>query len=328
MRGPELTLRGWLTPPSGKPLIHFLHGNGFCGRVYEPMLRRLAEDFDLWLSDVAGHGDSDPGTRFPGWNHSARLALEAFAAHRQAFGAVPLFAVGHSFGGVLTTLLLAQAEQPFQRAVLLDPVLFSRGMAASMALVNLLRMGRFVPLARATLRRRRHWPSRAAALQSLQGRGAYRGWSDDALVAFVEHALRDSTDGGVELKCHPETEARVFSSGPRGLWRSIARIQVPTLIAHGTHTIPFVGPAAHRAAGLNAQIQIRQVAGGHCFMQEDPESAAALVRDFLLDHESTPAECSASGSIDIAVRGTVNPSAAAGRQNSTAPECARKIWTT
>lgn len=157
------------------------------------------------------------------------VVLEAFAAHRHTFGAVPLFAVGHSFGGVLTTLLLAQAEQLFQRAVLLDPVLFSRGMAASMALVNLLRMGRFVPLARATLRRRRHWPRRAAALQSLQGRGAYRGWIDDALVAFVEHALRDSTDGGVELKCHPETEACVFSSGPRGLWRSTASQRQPNV---------------------------------------------------------------------------------------------------
>ncbi len=43
------TLRGWHTPPSGKPLLHFLHGNGYCGRVYEPLLALLAEDFDLWL---------------------------------------------------------------------------------------------------------------------------------------------------------------------------------------------------------------------------------------------------------------------------------------
>ena len=53
------TLRGWRSEPSGKPLLHFLHGNGFCGRAYEPMLRHLARDFDLWLCDVQGHGDSD-----------------------------------------------------------------------------------------------------------------------------------------------------------------------------------------------------------------------------------------------------------------------------
>ncbi|NVJ12128.1 alpha/beta hydrolase, partial [Myxococcus sp. AM001] len=28
------TLRGWHTPPSGKPVLHFLHGNGYCRRVY------------------------------------------------------------------------------------------------------------------------------------------------------------------------------------------------------------------------------------------------------------------------------------------------------
>ncbi|TKA89090.1 alpha/beta fold hydrolase, partial [Halopseudomonas bauzanensis] len=43
------TLRGWHSPPSGKPLLHFIHGNGFCCRTYEPMLALLAEHFDLWL---------------------------------------------------------------------------------------------------------------------------------------------------------------------------------------------------------------------------------------------------------------------------------------
>ncbi len=61
------TLRGWRSEPSGKPLLHFLHGNGFCGRTYEPMLRLLAEDFDLWLCDIQGHGESDHGGRFHGW---------------------------------------------------------------------------------------------------------------------------------------------------------------------------------------------------------------------------------------------------------------------
>ena len=36
------TLRGWHSRPSGKPVLHFLHGNGFCTRTYEPMLGLLA----------------------------------------------------------------------------------------------------------------------------------------------------------------------------------------------------------------------------------------------------------------------------------------------
>ena len=71
------TVRGWHSVPSGRPLLHFLHGNGFCGRTYEPMLRHLAGHFDLWLSDVQGHGDSDHGGIFIGWNRNAELAVEA-----------------------------------------------------------------------------------------------------------------------------------------------------------------------------------------------------------------------------------------------------------
>ncbi len=80
------TLRGWRSEPSGKPLLHFLHGNGFCGRTYEPMLRLLAEDFDLWLCDIQGHGESDHGGRFHGWNRNAEMAVEAFEAGRGRTG--------------------------------------------------------------------------------------------------------------------------------------------------------------------------------------------------------------------------------------------------
>lgn len=60
------TLRGWRTPASGKPLLHFLHGNGFCCLAYQPLLMGLGEHFDLWLCDVQGHGDSDHGGVFRG----------------------------------------------------------------------------------------------------------------------------------------------------------------------------------------------------------------------------------------------------------------------
>ena len=70
------SLRGWHSPPSGKPLLHFLHGNGFSTRSYEPLLELLAHDFDLWLCDLQGHGQSDHGDKFVGWNRNAELALE------------------------------------------------------------------------------------------------------------------------------------------------------------------------------------------------------------------------------------------------------------
>lgn len=168
------TLRGWRTPVSGKPLLHFLHGNGFCCLAYQPLLMRLGEHFDLWLCDVQGHGDSDHGGVFRGWNRTAELAVEAFQAGRGEYGDVPRFAVGHSFGGVLTGLILAAEPELFERAVLLDPVLFSRRMLGVMGAAALVGLHQRHALARKAASRRSHWPDREAALALLQGRGIFK----------------------------------------------------------------------------------------------------------------------------------------------------------
>ncbi|MFG6433535.1 alpha/beta fold hydrolase [Roseateles sp. LYH14W] len=276
-------LRGWRTPPSGRPLLHFLHGNGFCGRVYEPLLLALARDFDLWLCDAPGHGDSDATPRFAGWNRCAEAALDAFQAGRAAYGDVPLMAVGHSFGGVQTALLLGAAGQPFGRAVLLDPVLFPPPMLLAAQMMGRAGTGLVNPLARATKRRRREWPSREHARESLRGRGTYRGWDEAALDAFVTHALRDSPDGTVRLKCAPELESTIFSTMPDQLWSRLRRIPVPTLLLHGDSTMPFVRTGCARAHAHNApHVHVQVTTGGHCFMQEHPADAAARVRAHLL----------------------------------------------
>ncbi|AMK31054.1 alpha/beta fold hydrolase [Pseudomonas mosselii] len=274
------TLRGWRTPASGKPLLHFLHGNGFCSLVYQPMLMRLGEHFDLWLSDVQGHGDSDHGGAFCGWNRSAALAVEAFETGRGEYGDVPRYALGHSFGGVLTGLILASEPQLFQRAVLLDPVLFSRRMIGVMGAAAMVGLHRRHALARKAATRRSHWPDRESAQASLQGRGIFKGWTDAALQAYVEHAIGDCGEG-VVLKCRPSREVEIFSSFPERMWQHLGRIQTPTRILYGEQTYPFVPHSVQRLVGLNARVSAQQVAGGHCFMQEDPPMAAKLVLAFL-----------------------------------------------
>lgn len=275
------TLRGWHTPPSGKPMLHFLHGNGFCGQVYEPMLRHLSADFDLWLSDAQGHGDSDHGERFVGWNRSADLAVAALRTQGQAFQDVRHVALGHSFGGVLTALMAGEHRGLFERVVLLDPVLFTPTMLMGMSLGALTGVIRHTPLARQARARRDHWPSRDEALAALTGRGTYKGWTDEAMQAFVTHALADAEDGGVRLKCRPSREADIFSSGPERLWSVLGRVRTPVLLLHAQRTFPFVSESAQRWRQLNDAVETREVTGGHCFMQEDPAQAAALVQGFL-----------------------------------------------
>ncbi|MFI8482273.1 alpha/beta fold hydrolase [Pseudomonas sp. NPDC078700] len=278
----SFTTRGWHTKPSGKPVLHFLHGNGYCGRVYEPLLGYLAEDFDLWLCDAQGHGESDHGGRFHGWNRNAELAVEAWnSVGREHFADAQLYAVGHSFGGVLTSLILAQYPQLFKRAVLLDPVLFSASMIGVMALSDVVGLSRRTGMAAKAVKRRKVWPDRATAQGLLQGRGMFRGWTAQSLDAYIAHALKD-TDDGVELKCRPSREADIFSSYPRRLWSSLAKIQTPTEVLYGHSSYPFVAKSVARLCASNAHVHGRVVEGGHCFMQEYPQASAERVSQFLL----------------------------------------------
>lgn len=287
------TLRGWRSPASGKPLLHFLHGNGFCCLAYQPLLARLAEHFDLWLSDVQGHGDSDHGGPFRGWNRTAALAVEAFEAGRDEYGEVHRYALGHSFGGVLTSLIVASEPQLFRRAVLLDPVLFSRRMLGVMGAARLLGLHRRHGLARGAARRRSHWPDRQAALASLQGRGIFKGWAETALHAYIEHAIGDCGER-VVLKCRPSREVEVFSSFPARLWASLKSINTPTHILYGEQTYPFVPQSVKHLAQLNGAVSTLEMPGGHCFMQEQPGPAAEQVLAFLHPEASC---CSTDGTI-------------------------------
>jgi len=234
------TLRGWHTPPSGKPLLHFLHGNGYCGRVYSPLLNALCEDFDLWLCDVQGHGDSDHGGRFHGWNRSAELALEAFTAGSGDFADAPRFALGHSFGGVLSALMAANDPSLFRRLVLLDPVIYTPLVAASVALLDRTLVQGLLPLVRATRRRRTRWPSREEAFARFRGRGVFADWQDAALRAGA---------------CSPALKAFWMFSGRRSISNEAAIFSTggkftPPSLSPGTVNTPRRTPSRKESFSL------------------------------------------------------------------------------
>ena len=114
------TLRGWHTPPSGKPLLHFLHGNGFCGRAYEPMMQHLAEHFaaqgySFFALDLRKCGRS----RAPG--HTPHFVTdlqfydreldEALRLVREQIGGGQVLLVAHSTGGLILPLWLDRLER-------------------------------------------------------------------------------------------------------------------------------------------------------------------------------------------------------------------------
>ncbi len=274
-------LRGWRTRFSGKPVLHFLHGNGFCSLTYSPMLRELMDDFDLILTDLPGHGDSDCGGRFMGWNKCADYSLSVVTHFfGQLSPTVPRFALGHSFGGVVTALMMGKEPRRFHKAMLMDPVIFSKGMMRVAPVAEWFGLLQRAPLAKQARERRSSWPDRQAAFEAFHNRGGFKGWTDEALQAHVDYALADTLEG-VTLKCSPKREAEIFGSYPKRLWSTLPKVQTPTQILMATKSFPFIARSMEELKAYRAY-DIQSVEGGHCFMQEDPKATAAKIKHWFL----------------------------------------------
>ena len=274
-------LRGVHTVPRGLPVLHFIHGNSYCGRIYEPMWQYLTVHFDVFLHDAQGHGDSDFGGRFVGWKRSAELAKSVWQQHRGQFRNVPHIGMGHSFGGVLTSVVSAHDNDFFVRLVLLDLIIMPPRMTRIMEPLKRLGLYKFNPFAKKAKRRRSQWASAQEALTRLTGRGMFKGWSNAAMLAYVTHGMTENSDGTVSLKCNPAREAEIFSSYMPGLWKTLPQLAAPTFILYGDQTYPFVRDSLGKLGDLLPQLHVEEVAGGHCFMQETPADTAIRVREHL-----------------------------------------------
>ncbi|MCP5161985.1 MAG: alpha/beta hydrolase [Hahellaceae bacterium] len=269
-------VRGWMTRPTGKPVIHFVHGNGYCGLVYWQFLSHLQNDFDLFISDVQGHGGSDLGGRFHGWNRNADFIAECWHHFSGHWSGVTKIAMGHSFGAVLSTLAQAKYSNLFDKMILLDPVFFPANWARLLMLSEPFGLLKLSPLARRAKVRRSSWDSKEDAYAYFNGRGMFKGWQPQCLEDYIEHALRPAKKG-LELRCPPEREAAIFGSFPKRLWAHIEKVNCPTDLIYGDDTYPFVKQSAHAIRLSHPLFRVHQVKGRHCFMQEFPEATASFV---------------------------------------------------
>lgn len=257
----------------GMPTVHWLHGNGFCGGVYWSFLRRLDPRLGLITHDIEGHGESDPARDFAGVPATMTRVHGGLAQNAPS---APLIAMGHSFGAALSLRAVIQNPERFAALVLLDPIFLPPRYWLGTKLAAAL--GRH-PFAAGARRRRSTWADADTARERLRGRGIYASWCDEALDDFVRHATRDADDGRA-LACDPELEAQIFEN-PLYPWRDLPRLQVPTFLYYGVGSYFFMAPSARRAARLQPHLEAEGTPGGHCFMLEHPDVAAARVGGWL-----------------------------------------------
>ncbi len=266
--GLEIALLDW---GGDGPVALLHHANGFCAGTLGLVAERLTPHFRVIGMDARGHGDSarPEGPEAYAWVRFAEdlLGVAEILASENGCGRIGL-GLGHSFGG--TAQLGAAALRPdlFDRIVLVDPVVPP---PPEMIAADPERAERLTHMVEGASRRRSVWPDRVAAREHFSTRGLFANWLPAALDLYVEHGLRDRSDGQVELKCPAEIEATVFGAS-RGLdiFDLARRATTPALFLWAERG-DFPRFVYESLVGEMADARIVDVDAGHLVPMESPE---------------------------------------------------------
>lgn len=265
-------------PVDRPPDLVFLHANGFNARAYRTILAPLAATLRILAPDQRGHGATTLPTDYP---RTSWLDLkDDLLAFLDAMGLERAALAGHSMGG--TASLLAAGDQPTRvRALaLLDPVIRPpNAPGASSELIGV------SPMVQGALRRRRVFPSRAAAVEGYRGRGAFRTWTEAMLEDYVAAGFHDLPDGGVTLACTPEWEVSNYVHQDHDAWAAFEASRCPIRILRAEHDSPGRLDDGLDRLFVTGRVRVDTVPDTTHFL---PMERPDLVREAILEAVAAP----------------------------------------
>ena len=266
-------------PQDRPPDVIFMHANGFNARSYRSILSPLTGLLRIVTPDQRGHGATTLATDRPrsSW-YDLKDDLLAFL---DAMDIERVVLAGHSMGGTASLMAAAEAPARVKALALFDPVIRPPGPLKLGAPDDL----RGAPMVAGAARRRRSFPSHAAAVESYRGRGAFRTWTDDQLEDYVAAGFREVGDGTVELTCTPEWEVSNYIHQAHDAWPAFDATTCPIRILRAEQA--STGRIDERLEQLTAsgRVRIDTIPGTtHFLPMERPE----LVREALLEAVAAP----------------------------------------
>jgi pimeloyl-ACP methyl ester carboxylesterase len=255
---------------SGEDTLIVCHATGFLGQVYGAFAAELKNDVRVVALDFRGHGDSYAPDDVNDFRWSAMADdLRRVIDH---IDASTLHGFGHSMGGAV--LLETERLQPgtFTTAMVFEPIVPP----------GPFRDERLIEASRGRLRR---FPSRGDALLRYASRPPLGLLRADVLHAYVQHGFADDDlegcDGGVVLKCSPDSEANTFMNAGQIYLGILDQIALDVAVAvSGDGGLPAqLAPQVASALPNGRLLEFPMLT--HFGPLQDPAVVANAMRDLL-----------------------------------------------
>ena len=256
--------------------VIFLHANGFNAMTYRSVLEPLAGSLRILAVDQQGHGRSPQRVAHEGRMDWLDLRDDLIGL-LAALDGPPVVLAGHSMGGAVSILAAAERPDAVRGLALFDPVIAPQAMVVAAR-------GLTVPphadnpLAQGARRRRAHFPSRTAAIESYTGRGAFKTWPAQALADYVEDGFKDRPDGEVELTAAPDWESSNFSTHLNDVWTALDGLRMPVAILRAEVGSTCNLQTAEPYHAANPAFRVATIPGSTHFLPlERPDLVAATL---------------------------------------------------
>ena len=263
------------------PRVVLSHGNGFAIDGYFPFWRLLLDDFEVVVFDQRNHGRNPRHSEaHHTYQQIARDAAPIRAAIDKHFGAMPSAGIFHSLSAVANVHGDGEHGVRWDALVLVDPALNAPGGKAREA------GNRFEHvLAKWARARPEHFSDPSELAAQFRASRAASLWLPEAAELMAGSVTRPAAEGGYELCCPGEWEARVYLHNiEMGTWTLLPRLKSPHLFLLADPELPGATPACNIALQAAAEFGLNHatVPGtSHMLQVERPDLCLASIRQFF-----------------------------------------------
>lgn len=258
--------------------LHFAHANGFPFGSYRALFDALPEQFNVIGVDKFGHDPAYPVQK--GWDKLVEEMVDYIGKHADG----PVYAVGHSFGSVLSYMAVCRHPEYFRGLIMFDPPMVS---GITRIVAGLIRgtplYDKVTPAGKSAVRNTR-WPKDTDLVAYFKGKALFRGMHQQCIEDYVESATELRGDSH-HLTFDYRVETEIFRTVPLDVHRHYGMLKKPALLMTGENT-EVSRPAFMKPFVKNNPIEHRIFpGGGHLFPLQQPEEVARVLAEQLLEWE-------------------------------------------
>ncbi len=255
------------------PVIMLMHATGFSPWLWHPIARELAPRWRVIAPYFCDHRETDPEKGGLSWF----MIAEDLARFCMVLDLDRPGLAGHSMGATISTLMHAKFGVKARGLILIEPIFFPEDLYKMEITLKQ------HPLASRAIRRRDHWDNREEARAYLLSKSLFKNWDPEMLELYIDHGMKETGGGGLQLTCSPRREASMFmGSMEYDPWPLLPQVSCPCLILEGEDSPNRGFIDLKKATSAIPKSTYRMISqAGHLIPMEKPKLISKISEEFF-----------------------------------------------